>query len=378
MKKLLISLGFLALLVPFAASAADFRSDSEKTVTIGENESAKNLYAAGKNIVVESLVTRDLAAAGNNITINKGATGSLFAAGNNITVKGEVGGSSRIAGSVISYGAKTSEDLFAAGSAVSIADETVISGDAFLAGNDVSIGEGQIHGDLKVTGSMVTIGGFVYGDVVIRGASQVSISDGAIVKGDFIYYAENPVLIGSDVQILGKTEYHKISVSDNFSSFKSWIYVEGLIYKLLGGLLVSFFLLLAFSKFSKVLTNHTVTNFWTNLGWGFFTLFVVPITAMIIFSLFLAAWFGFAITFLYILYLMLAAGSLSVVLGSFIDKVVNKKKEYELNWKIVLIGTLLTFLLGFVKVIGPALLFFAFVAILGSLFTQTIAYLKKR
>ena len=378
MKKLLISLGLLALLLPFTASAADFRSDSEKTITIGEGESTKNLYAAGKNIVVESLVSRDLAIAGNNIIVDKGATGSLFAAGNNITVKGEIGGSSRIAGSVINYSAKTGEDLFVAGSTISIGDDTIISGDALLAGNDISIGKGQIHGDLKATGSTVTIAGFIYGNVVIRGASQVSIADGTIIKGDLIYYAENPVSIGSGAQILGKTEYHKISLSDNFSNFKSWIYVEGLIYKLLGGLLVSFFLLLAFSKFSIVLTNHTVTNFWTNFGWGFFTLFVVPIIAIIIFSLFLAAWFGFAITFLYILYLMLAAGSLSVVLGSFIDKLVNKKKEYELNWKIVLIGTLLTFLLGFVKVIGPALLFFAFVAILGSLFTQTIAYLKKR
>ncbi|MFA6963744.1 MAG: hypothetical protein WC227_03440 [Patescibacteria group bacterium] len=378
MKKLLISLGFLALLAPISALAAEFKVDSEKTVTVAENTAPRNLYVAGKNVDVDPLVASDLVAAGNNVTVLKGATGSLFAAGNNIDVKGEVGGSARIAGSIVTYGADTEEDLLIGGSSITLKDDVTIAGDALIAGSDITIGNVHILGDLKAAAATVTIGGVVDGNAVIRGATTVALSDNTIINGDFTYYAEEPVVLGANAQIKGKTEFHKISTSASFSNFKDWAYVEGMIYKLFCGLLVSFFLAFCFKKFAKTLTGNTVSNFWSNSGWGFLTLIGLPIIAIILFSLFIAPWFGFAAILLYTLYIMLAAGALSIVLGSFVDKVVNKKKEYELNWKIVLIGTFFTFLLGFVKILGPLVLFVSFVAIFGSLIAQTFAYLKKR
>jgi len=380
MKKLILSLGVAFLLLPITALAADFRADSNNSnISVGAGELTKNLYAAGQNVKVDALIEKDLVAAGSSVTVNKGCTGDLFVAGSNLNISGEVGGSARIAGSTISYNAGTNDDLLIAGSKISVLDGTSISGDTFLAGSEISVGTVHIGGNLKAAGSNISIGGAIDGNVLVKSSSAVALSDNTIIKGNFVYYSEKPVVLGENTQIMGKTEFHQINGNaSTFANLKSGAYLSGLFYRLISSFLIGIFLVYLFAKFSKKLASDVFVNFWSNLGWGAFFLIISPIIALILISLVLTMWFGFAMLLLYILYLMLAYGALALVLGSVLDKVVNRRADHLINWVTVLIGAVLAVLLGFVPVLGSIIICVVFLTIFGSLVSQSYQSFKKR
>jgi hypothetical protein len=94
MKRILGVVAMLALFLPLVSLAADFRSGDNPS--FGKNESARNLYTAGRTVSVDGNVSGDVNAAGGTVNINGNVENTLQVAGGNVFVKGNAGQNERI------------------------------------------------------------------------------------------------------------------------------------------------------------------------------------------------------------------------------------------------------------------------------------------
>ena len=205
----LIALSVLSLLLTAApeSHAFEVRRDEQRIVIAADEVVDDTLIAASEDIVIDGVVTGDLIVMGESLSIRGRVDGVVFAAGESVALEGEFGSSVFSAGESLQFrGASIAGNLFGAGEKLVLHDDTEISGNSALAGEEVEM-HGSVNRDLLAAGERVT----VFGDVGsnMRGyAATAELTDTAHIAGNLTLKTETEetAIIAPGATIEGDTE----------------------------------------------------------------------------------------------------------------------------------------------------------------------------
>lgn len=169
---------------------------------------AGDLYIGAGNIEVAAPVGGDLIAAGGKIYIRDSIAADVMLMGGEITLSSVVGDDARLAGGKLIIRGRIRGDLFIGGGEVLLASETVVEGNVFIAGGQVTL-EGTVEGEVKLAGGLLTTRGTINGASTLTGGelvlggdfnqpaqlagTTIQLNEGARFLGDVRYYATDPV-----------------------------------------------------------------------------------------------------------------------------------------------------------------------------------------
>jgi hypothetical protein len=114
-----------------------------------------------------------------------------------------------------------------------------------------------------------------------------------------------------------------------------------------------------------VWVREAIGDFWRYLGWGFIFLIVTPVAALLL----LVTVIGIPLAVLtiagYVFFMVMACISLSALIGSLVWKYSSKSRDYIVDWKTILIGSVVVVVLSVLPVIGFIIEFLLFLVMLG-------------
>jgi hypothetical protein len=355
------------LLTPvFVFSAQTQPADKNADVTV--NKETKNLYIAGKNVLINNIVKGDLVAAGQNIDIDNIVNQSLIAIGQKVNIGKNIKQNAKILAADTVFSGSVGQDLIIAGQNINLLEGSSVLEDLIIAGQNITI-DTSVGGLTTIYGDKVVLGGKYLQSVKVKAKTSLTVSDNTMVSGTLNYSAPQEATISSSAQI-AKTEFTKIAASGSFfSDFQK----SRLISKVLSPIaliIAGLVLIYLIPKKSLSFVKLSVEGFWKNLGIGLLALFLPVIAFFILLVTFVGGWLASILILLYILLLVLSSIYGSIILGSFITKLINKEKEYSVGWKEVVIGGILMGILRFIPGIGSLVLFIFMILALGAILIQ--------
>ncbi|MDD5703545.1 MAG: polymer-forming cytoskeletal protein, partial [Dehalococcoidales bacterium] len=200
-----IIISLMVLLVAFAAvPARAFDARGGQDITIGSGEVINSdLYLGGTNITIDGTVNGDVFAMGQNITINGPINGGVSLAAQTVIVNGNISAGARIGGQTVRVGGSIGRDLIVAASELTVSNTAVIGGDLNSFADNTVI-DGRVTGN--VTGSMnnLTITGGVNGNITVS-VSTLRIASTANIQGNVNYTSGNTANIEPGATIGGTT-----------------------------------------------------------------------------------------------------------------------------------------------------------------------------
>lgn len=351
MKRKFVFFFLLAVLaaVPVMAYGATFKAGQSFYLEPGATLN-DNLYTAGANVNVKGAINGDLLAAGGNILMSGAISGDIAAAGGSLDVSSKVGGSVRIAGGNLNISNSVAGDLIAVGGQISILPGSEVGKDAALAGGTVYI-NGTINGNLQVAGGDIKLG------------------PNAMVKGTFDYYSQSPVVIDQGAVVNGAINFHRVNASAKAAVGKGFLWgIMGFfaLIKLIMIFVAALVMLYCFKNQTKAIVEKSVLKFWPEALRGFIILVVVPIAVILSFITVLGASLGIIVALFYGLFVAISS-IISILLFARLSlKYIFSKKDYNLNWWIVLIASLVLWLIALIPFVGWILVFVIFISALGS------------
>lgn len=364
MKKRWIWLIAIMVLFPTFALAAQFRA-ADKTVTLGTEETARNLYTASEEIVVDGNVTDDLVAAGKKITLNGNVENSVLLAGEELDLAGNIGNNARIAGQTVNVTTKIGGDLVAGGDAINIQSGSVVDGDLLAAGSSIDLA-GIVSGNAKLAAQSITISGRIDGDVDIKGVTDLTVTSSAVIDGKLNYSSPNEANIDTAATIVGGTKYTD-TTSSTQTNWRDKISPSLWLSKLLGLFIFILILNYLLPKTAKqLIEENSRKDFLNNFGRGFAAMIVIPFIVIGLFALLVTAGIGVAVLLFYAAALIVTSAVMGLNIGTVIEKYLYKGTE-KITWRIALFGALSVIILGNIPVVGPLTIFFVYIASFGSM-----------
>lgn len=145
-----------------------------------------DLYISGEKIVVSGVVDGDLIVMGQNITVDGTVTGDTYLFGTTVTLSGNIYGSAILAGSTITTSGTISENIYVAGM---IADlDGTFSKDIAAAAGTFKI-NGTVGDDIRVASGQIISTATVGGDFLLAGENYTV--EESNVSGDLIAGSDN-------------------------------------------------------------------------------------------------------------------------------------------------------------------------------------------
>jgi cytoskeletal protein CcmA (bactofilin family) len=267
------------LLAATPAMAADLRSGDAVVISSGDVID-DDLYIAASSIAINGVVNGDVVSVGSTITVTGKINGSIIAIGSTINIGGEITESVRVVGSSVTVTGIIGGDLVTAVNDIDIDKSAVIQRDLVFAGREIDI-DAPISEEITGWGSQVTIRDIVGGDVEI-GVETLTIASTAEIKGDLVYYSEDPATIESGAKIDGTTTHEpaKYRMPDFpiIRNFRIWGAVIGFFMALIPGIII----ILIAPRRSKAVAAAIKTKPLLSLGWGALLLIATPIAILIL------------------------------------------------------------------------------------------------
>ena len=324
------------------AQAADFRSGEIINLSSGD------------------AVNGDIYAAANDISVDVNLPGDAFLAAANVRVNGDV-----------------AQDLFAAGAMVTVLPGAEIKGDVYSGAGNLVI-DGKVAGNVVASGGEVFIRGEI-GNSSMLWADSVRVGPDAKIAGRLVYNSVKEASIAESAVIGAGVEYHKIERAEKTAVHKNGkgsfgaFYLGWFIFKLLCGLASAFVLFYFFKQGLTQIVELSLKNFAGQLGWGFVWLIVAPVACIFLLVTVFGAPLAFMGMLVYAITIMIAKIVSGIVLGVWIMRLIDKKRNWLVDWKAILSGVPLITIIAAIPFFGWVVVFTIFLAALGA----TINNLKK-
>lgn len=354
MKKryLILSLSLVLLFSALSVSAAEFIFP-EKGGSIIINEELENIYTGGNVVSINANVKKGLHASGNTINLNANVEGNFLVGGGTIIVKGNVGGTMYAGGGSIIIEGAIADDLFVAGGDIILTESSSVGGDLIVGAGTIVI-NGPIGGDIRLRGGEVIINSKVGGNVDIK-IEKLELGDNAEIAGNFKYASKEEIEI-DESKVLGEITFEQIKTvkAGLFGNLKMLIglITIALLLKFLSAIAIGLIFVYLLKKFTKDIVKNSLQKFWPNLGLGLASLILIPIVAIILAISIIGLWLAGLIMVLYCLLLLLSSVFAGIILGTWLIKVLAKKKEYVIDWKAVLVGVIVIKIIILIPFIG--------------------------
>ena len=371
-KQKIVLFAVLVFLVPAVVFGATFKGGNNPGV--GSSETINDdLYIGGNSVSVTGVTMGDLFVAGQSVLVSGQIRQDLFAGGNNVTIIGNVGDDVKIGGNTV---------LIQGG----------VGGDAMVGGNQIMISGGQIGGDLLVGGSVVYVEAPVQGKVRIAGATvyinstvvgdvnvdanQLELGPKAVINGNLTYHSPKELIKDSGAKIMGTVSYEPKIPRATERSFKAFISFW-LVMKALMIAVLAFLLGLVFKRFSVKAVESAFKSPWHVLGKGLLTVIVLPIVSILLLITVVGIPLGI-LGFVSIFALSIFSCALApIFMGALLYKWINKKEEFSINWKTILLGVVAYFVLWLIPFVGHAIIFLFYLAAIGAIVSLKLQMIKE-
>jgi|GEM_PF-598000 len=378
MKKLLMTLGLVALLVPTIALAAEFKypSPDSGSVKVKSTEQAKNLYICGSSVSVDGNVSRDLVAVGSDVKVSGNVEDSALLFGSSVGVSGDVGGNVRTAGSAVTISSSVTGDVLAAGSTVTLGSEGKVAGDFLAAAGTLDLA-GDVSGNVTATAGTVNISGHIVGDIKLQNVASLTVADKTVIDGKLTYYSNNKADIDHDAVITGGVTRNNISETEASGHYLS-AGITGVILltKILGSFLFLLLLIYLLPKTTKNFVEVAASDIWSSLAWGLLLLIVVPIAAVLAMALIAPVGISIAVLLAYVIAVMVSSTAACLLAGVGLHKLVKKNKEPRIDWLTAIIGVVVITILSLVPIISGLIFTILFLISFGTFARMVGSFIK--
>lgn len=346
------AIGAAGFLWPIAAFTAELRAGDQPSVASGTTIQ-DDLYIAGGSVTHAGAITGDLIAGGGSVLVSGTVRGDALLSGGNVTILGAISDDVRVAGGNIVINSAVASDVVFVGGQIHISG-TGVGGDIIGAGGTIRI-DAPIAGDVRIAGGDVYVNAPIRGSLEIR-ADKVTLGSSARISGDLTYTAGKEATVEDGAVVNGKTTY---SQSEYTKEKLEGAAKRGLAAIISIWFLTKFFMLLAgalafaylFKRYTMTLVSDALTDPLPQLGRGVVVFIVWPVLSVILLVTILGAPLGILGLLTYAAALIFAGLMAPVILGSLIWAWATKN-YYEVNWKTILIGVFVYFVLGLIPVVG--------------------------
>ncbi len=313
----------------------------------------KNLYAVGRQVVIDSNVGKDLNVAGATVDVNGTVPDDALIVGGTVNVKGNIGGSAKILGGTVHISGKIGGDLAVAGGSVYLDPGAEVLGDVMVAGGSIFV-NAPVHGNLYVAGGAAYVDSAVGGNIDARLSGVLQLGSGTTV-GAGVNYTGRGTIINHAAHIAGSINYTKLKT--NFADAAGKFLI-----KLLGLLLAALLLFTAFMPKYQELVNETQSHFWRRFGFGLIAFIVIPIITIVLFLLIVGYYVAILLALWYILMLFLGWIIGATAFGAWLIRKIGRR-EYPFSYFYVTFAIVVSVLLSAIPIAGP--IFAAVLAIAG-------------
>lgn len=356
-KKLLLTLAlaFVFCLSLSPVVAAEFRvAEDNGNISVGPDETVKNLYTAANNVTIDGAIEKSLYAAGRLIIVNGNVENDLNVGGETIMIRGEVGGTVHAGGNNVIIESKINDDLFIGGGNITLTKSASVGGDLFIAGGTIDI-HAPVAGNIRISGGEVTINSKVDGQVEID-AGTLRLGHQAELAQNLTYRSSKRAEIADGATILGTIDFDqtqikkfgKVLAVGTLFGILTFAFLLKLLIYIASGLI----LIYLFRNIVEPTVKESLTKFWPSLGIGFAALILTPIISIILLVTMIGVWLAGFLMAAYILLILLSLPLASISFGSWLMKMFNKKSSYAINWQTVVVGVIVISIVAIIPVVG--------------------------
>lgn len=370
--KLLASLLSVLLFLAFFSGSAHavYFSSGNSLVLPKDKEINETAFIAASDLVVDANINGDLLCAGQNITINGNIKGDILCASQSIRVNGNVDGDVRVVAQTVEINGLVTRNVYALSQSLTAAKFSNIKGDTFFGVQNVDL-RGSLGRDLAGLGETVNISGSLLRNAKVT-AMKIAVIDPAKIGGDFEYFMDNTGSVSvNQKNIKGNIIRHEIARKEmpqkEVKETSATAMVMGKVFWMISSLLLGFAFLYFFrSSVQKRVSVITSRPFITGLI-GFAFLFLTPIVFCLLLVTVIGAPLAFVLLLEYIVSIILASITPTIMIGEWLIKLLSKKKAVGYSWPLV-VGTIAVGLLFLVPVIGSIAGFLLLLVGLGATF----------
>ncbi len=365
-KLFLLFILFVFIGLPFFSYAGVFHFGEEYSLQKGDRVE-DDLYAAGKNTTIAGDVTGDLLAAGYDVLLGANLIGEdALAIGANVNILSDVKEDLRTAGLKTIFTGKVGGDFVTASKEIQTLPSSLVSGN-FLAFAGRAVLNGEIKGNVHIAGGEVFLNDKIGGNVTIT-AERIVLGPGAVISGEFNYASGRHAEISEGAQIFGKMTYKAIDTRPPLEKFLptlwgTWLLIQFAVL-LIGALIVHGL----FKKISIKFVSTSIHQFAPSLLKGFLFAIAVPIAIALVFITLVGIPFGILGIAFYTIFLILASIYGPIILGSIVYRLTNTETDVFVSWKTILVGVVLSILLGYAPYIGFLIKYGLILVALGSIY----------
>ena len=195
-----LTAGLMALTPPSAAA-------EEASLSFGGDQ-----YTAGQHAAIGTPVARDAFIAGYDVTIAAPVENSAHLAGFNVSTSAPVNGDVYAAGFSVGVGGAVGGDVTAGGNSVTIREGAPVTGNARLAGQQVTI-SAPVGGSALVTAQNLSLNSPVAGDLNFFGET-ITFGAGASVAGQVIIQAPQEIAVPASVAPADRVSFTQLENVD--------------------------------------------------------------------------------------------------------------------------------------------------------------------
>lgn len=347
---------FLFLLLSISSFALEFRTGDIISIPRGTIVN-DNIFIAAGEINVNGTIKGDLITFGGNTTILGTVEGNIISGGGRVKVSAAaknvfIGGGEILVDGIVK------NDLLVGGGMVSLGEKAKIGKDVFLGCGSANI-SGKIFRNLRI------------------GCEELKVSSTTLVKGDMIYSARN-VAISDNAKILGRiTSYVMPDYRGRAVGFLAGVVLAQRIVNFLALLLLGILVIIFMPNQVKLITSKMTGEFWKSLGWGIFSLIVVPIIVILLFLTLIGIPLGLLLFIVYVLGIYVTGIFVSIVIGKWIFARFGKP-DISSIWALT-VGFIVLKLLTWIPIIGWIFGLIVFLWAFGALVsTRFITYKQAR
>lgn len=339
---------FSLLIIPVLTFAADFKAEDQPNLPAGQTVN-DDLYMAGGNVTSAGRVVGDLVAGGGSVLVSGEVTEDVIVGGGNVTILGKVGDDVRVGGGNIVVQGAVTGDVVAGGGQINIAGEGV-GGDVAVGGGVITI-DAPVKGDLKAGGADIRINSTVSGNVEIE-ADELVLGPNAVIEGNLSYSAPQEATLENGAVVRGETQYNPRREDARAEAALATFFTLALLAKLLMSLVGAFAVGYFFNRFSREMVATAGMQPLLEIGRGLVVLIVLPIISIIFLMTVIGIPLGIFGLLLFALLALFGSLAAPIVTGSLVHKWIWKPAGYVVDWKTILLGVAVYFLLGLIPFVG--------------------------
>ena len=305
----LIAVG-LALVLPQPTIVAAQSMDSS---VVREGPIDHDVYLAGSSVELRGPVDGDAVLAGGHVMTDGEISGSVIAAAGTVDIRGSIKRSVRVAGGDISASAQIGRDLTLAGGNVTLAHDSRVNGNAWIAAAHVAV-NGAIGKDLNVIGADIAVSGAIEGDAHLRGR-WITIGPNTVIHGRLTYESDRDAEVAPGAHIDGGVTRSEWFAPRQASTI---MHIVGYAAKIVLGLSLlaaGLLFILIFPGYSLNAARLIGLRPLASLGLGFALLIATPVAAIIAMASMLGAIPGLVVLAAYFVSLLLAVLTATIYLG---------------------------------------------------------------